>query len=214
MNLAVRTIFIALLFSLPLRLRAQGNQELIEEIKRMAGEMADLREANAVQSKRLSQMQKELDGVRESVRDSHDRATAKMGDFATREDLKKIVDNIKDVDKRREEDRKLILAEFDKLGKTLSQQPTEKPSRPSRSPGKKSEPDKEAAVIEGMFLPVTVRSGQRLADIQKEYNNELKGRGLPAVSLDEIMRANPKIKNPNKLLVGQEILLPVPDKKK
>ena len=36
MNLAVRTILIALLFSLSFKLRAQGNQELVEEIKRMA----------------------------------------------------------------------------------------------------------------------------------------------------------------------------------
>jgi TolA-binding protein len=213
MNLAVRTILMALLFLLPLKLRAQGNQELVEEIKRMAGEMADLREANSVQSKRLSQMQRELDSLRESVRDSHDRATAKMGDFATREDLKKIVENIKDVDKRREEDRKLILAEFDKLGKTLSQQPTERPSRSGRNSKKESEPDKEPAPIEGTFLPVKVKDGQRLSDIQKEYNAALKEKGLPPVTLDQIKRANPKM-NPNRILVGQEILLPVPDKKK
>jgi TolA-binding protein len=213
MNLAVRTILIALLCSLPLKLNAQGNQELVEEIKRMAGEIADLREANSIQTKRLGQMQRELDGLRESVRDSHDRATAKMGDFATREDLKKIVDNIKDVDKRREEDRKVILAEFDKLGKTLSQQPAEKPPRTNRNSKKESEPEKEPAPIEGTFLPVKVKDGQRLADIQKEYNAALKERGLPPITLDQIKRANPRM-NPNKILVGQEILLPVPEKKK
>jgi hypothetical protein len=83
--------------------------------------VADLREANTAQNRRMSQMQKEIDSLREALRESHEKSVTKMGDFATREDLKKIMDNVREVDQRRESDKKVILEEFEKLGRTLSQ---------------------------------------------------------------------------------------------
>jgi hypothetical protein len=58
-----------------------------------------------------------------------------------------------------------------------------------------------------------VKDGQRLSDIVKEYNGALKEQGRPSITIEQVKRSNPKM-NPNKILVGQEILLPVPDKKK
>ena len=60
MNLAVRIILVAVLFSIPLKGSAQGNAEIVEELKRLAGEIADLREANTAQNRRMTQMQKEI----------------------------------------------------------------------------------------------------------------------------------------------------------
>jgi TolA-binding protein len=211
MKLAARAILLSLLV-LPLENYSQGNQELLEEIKHLAGEVADLREANSAQDRRIGQMQKEIDTLRGDVRESRDRATSKMGDFATRDDLKKMVENIREVDQRRESDRKLILGEFEKLGKTLSQ-PAERAERSSRNKTKEKEhePDKEAASIE--VLSYKVKDGQRLSDILKEYNGALKEQGRPPVTLEQVKRANPKI-NINRIVVGQEVLLPVPEKKK
>ncbi len=195
----------------------QGNAELVEELKRLAGEVADLRDANTAQTRRIGQMQKEIDGLRDSVRDAHERSTAKMGDFATREDLKKIVESIREVDQKREADRKLILEEFEKLGKTLSQ-PAERPERTAsgrktREKEPPAEREKEQAPIEGTFIPFPVKEGQRLSDIIKEYNGALKDQGRPPVTLEQVKRANPKM-NINKIYTGQVIQLPVPEKKK
>src|SRR4029079_16069253 len=107
MNLAVRIILVAVLFLIPLKGAAQGNAEIVEELKRQAGEIADLREANTAQNRRMTQMQKEIDSLREALRESHEKSVTKMGDFATREDLKQIMDNVRDVDQRRESDKKL-----------------------------------------------------------------------------------------------------------
>ncbi len=219
MKLAFRVILLAALFvRLPVRSSAQS--ELLEEVKRLQGEVADLRDAGAAQNRRITQMQKEIESLREAVRESRERATAKMGDFATREDLKRIMESIRDVDQKRESDRKLILGEFEKLGKTLSQpQPAERTEHASsrkqshREKEKPKESEKEAAPVEERVLPYKVKDGQRLADIIKEYNGELKKQGLPPVSLEQVKRANPKM-NINRILTGQEILLPVPDKKK
>jgi membrane protein insertase Oxa1/YidC/SpoIIIJ len=58
MNLAVRIILVAVLLAIPLKGAAQGNAEIVEELKRLAGEIADLREANSAQKRRMTQMQK------------------------------------------------------------------------------------------------------------------------------------------------------------
>jgi TolA-binding protein len=215
MNLAARWFIAFVLMALVSR-TGFSQAELIEEVKRLAGEVADLRDANATQTRRITQMQKEIDSLREALRESHDRATSKMGDFATREDLKKIIESIRDVDQKRESDRKLILEEFEKLGRTLAQ-PAERRSSNSRRNSQEKEKEKEpeeTAAIEGTFLPYKVKDGQRLSDIIKEYNGALKEQGRPSVNLDQVRRANPKIKNINNIFVGQEILLPVPEKKK
>jgi LysM repeat protein len=212
MNLAVRIILVAVLFSIPLKSAAQGNAEIVEELKRLVGEVADLREANTAQNRRMSQMQKEIDSLRETLRESHEKSVTKMGDFATREDLKKIMDNLRDVDQRRESDKKVILEEFEKLGRTLSQPNDRSTSRKSQKE-KEKEPEKELTPIEGTFLPYKVKDGQRLSDIVKEYNGALKEQGRPSITIEQVKRANPKM-NPNKILVGQELLLPVPDRKK
>jgi LysM repeat protein len=212
MNLAVRFALMALLFSIPLQSRSQGNAEIVEELKRLAGEVADLREANAAHTRRMTQMQKEIDNLREALRESHEKSVTKMGDFATREDLKKIMDNVRDVDQRRESDKKVILEEFEKLGRTLSQPNDRSTSRKSQKE-KEKEPEREPGPIEGTFLPYKVKDGQRLSDIVKEYNGALKEQSRPSITIEQVKRANPKM-NPNKILVGQEILLPVPDKKK
>jgi hypothetical protein len=106
-----------------------------------------------------------------------------MGDFATREDLKKIVDNIRDVDQRRESDKRVILEEFEKLGRTLNQ-PSDRSSSRKLQKEKEKEPEKEPAPIEGTFLPYKVKDGQRLADIVKEYNGALKEQGRPRSRLN------------------------------
>ena len=214
MSFAVRS-FLVLSLVLPLGFsRTYAQAELVEEVKRLAGEVADLRDANASQNRRITQMQKDMEGLREALRDSHERSITKLGDFATREDLKKIVDNIRDVDSRRESDRKVILEEFEKLGRTLKE-PSERTGSSTRraTKDKEKEVEKDPAPIEGTFLPYKVKDGQRLSDILKEYNGALKEQGRPAVSIDQVKRANPKM-NINRILVGQEILLPVPEKKK
>jgi TolA-binding protein len=220
-RLSIFILFVVLIAFTPVsRSFAQGVQISVEDFKRLAGDVADLKDANAAYQRRITQMQKEIDSLREAVRESGERTTTKLGEFTTREDLKKMADKIQEVDQRREADRKLVLDEFDKLEKTLAQ-PVEKPERSSsrkrdrdREKEKDSTPDPTpAAPIEGTFYPYKVQDGQRLSDIIRAFNTKLKDEGRPSISMEQVKRANPKL-NPNRILVGQEILLPVPDKKK
>lgn len=207
-------LFSCLLFSTAVQpLRAQALNVDAEEFRRMAGELADLRDANLAQQKRISALQREIEQLRDAVRDSQDRTVSKLGDFATREDLKKIVDQIREVDSRRESDRKLILNEFESLGKTLAQAAAKPPKRQepeSRPDPKPAEPEKP---IEGTFLEYTIQPNESLSEILMHYNAELQKQGRPAVSIRQVQQANPRM-NPNRIFAGQKIQLPVPDKKK
>lgn len=187
-------------------LRAQALQVDSEEFKRLAGEVADLRDANMAQQRRIATLQKEVENLREALRESQERTTSRMGDLATREDLKKIVEQIKAVDQQREADRKLILQEFENLGKTLAG---------LSKPAKRREPEPEAAAepFEGEVIEHVVLPNESLSEIQMHYNAALQKQGRPTVSLKQILQANPKL-NPNRIFAGQKINLPVPEKKK
>ena len=187
----------------------------------MIGEVADLRDANLAHQKRIAAMAREVEQLRDALRDSQERATTKLADFATRDDLKKIVEQIKEVDQQREADKKLILQEFANFGKEVAastkaaqkqrQREQEQERERERERERNSEPEKP---IEGTFLEYVVREGDgSLSEIQSNYNAELQKQGRPAVTLKQILQANPKL-NPNRIFVGQKLQLPVPDKKK
>lgn len=184
---------------------AQGLQVDLEEFRRLAGEVADLREANLAQQKRIALLQKEVDALREALRDTQERSISKMGDFATREDLKRIVDQISEVDRRRESDRKLILQEFENLGKSISKSSHRREPEPDRT-----EPAKPFV---GSVFPYEVNAKDgSLSQILSAYNADLQKRGLPSVSIRDVQQANPGL-NPDRIYVGQKLNLPVPDKK-
>ena len=195
---------------------AQGLQVDLEEFKRLQGEVADLRDANVAYQKRITELSRRIEKLQEDVRETHDRSTLKMGDLATREELKKIIDRIAEVDEKRESDRKLILDEIEKLGRTLSM-PS---SSGSRSGTKNNNREKEREttretkpeIIEGKFLDYKVKADETFGGILENYNAYLKSEGLPTIRRADVMRVNPNL-NPDKIWKGQVIKLPVPEKK-
>jgi hypothetical protein len=207
-------LFALLCFALPGR--AQGIQVDMEEFRRLQGEVADLRDAKSADQRRISELSRKVEQLQTSLRNAEERTTMKLGDAVTREDLKKIIDRISDVDEKRENDRKVILEEFDKLAKALSKPAPMANESPrtrrqnNREPEKETE--KEAAPVEGNFYPHKVLPNQTFSEIVDWWNKSLKQEGLPPVTSAQIKKANPKL-DPNRIFVGQEVLLPVPEKK-
>jgi TolA-binding protein len=204
MKFAAAVIAISTLLCSILSVGAQGLQVDSEEVRRLQGEVADLRDANAESKRRISELNRRIDNLQNSLREANERQISRQGDFVTREDLKKILDQINQVDERRESDRKIILDAFDKLEKSLS-------SNTSRRPPTVDTPTPPAK-IEGTFYPHKVQSGETLSHILEAYNEALQKEGRPRVSYSQVKQANPKL-DLNRIRVGQEILLPVPDKK-
>jgi hypothetical protein len=210
------------LFFMPVAVHGQALQVDMEEFKRLAGEVADLKEANAAQQRRVRELQNQVDSLRAALRESNERSTTKLADFATREDLKKIVDSIREVDEKREKDNKLVLEQISQLGKTLAtpvppitdtgKRPKRRTEESSRET-KESNDDTPAAPIEGEFYEYTVQKNDIFSKIVSDWNSTLKEKGRKTVSYDDVKRANPKL-NPNRIFEGQKILLPLPSDKK
>jgi len=217
-----KTFFsLALLFG-TVASQAQVLQVDVEEFKRLAGEVADLRESNQAQQRRLKELQNQVETLRSALRESTERSGARLGEFATREDLKKMADFIREVDEKRESDKKVILDQIKELGKTLATPPPETTTKPkNRRKSEETHDSKEpkeashesAAPIEGEFYEYTVQKNDVFSKLVGDWNATLKEKGKKPVSYDDVKRANPKV-NPNRIYEGQKILLPLSIDKK
>ena len=148
--------------------------------------------------------------------------------FVTRDELNRLVESVKEIDRKREADKKLILEEFEELKKDLRKMlstpavapPAASPqkSRSSSAPEKGSEKlaarssDKgaktsEAAPANQEGVYYVIQNGNNLLAIVKAHNEEFKKQGKKT-SLQLIRDGNPGLKDTN-LKVGQRIFVPL-----
>ena len=195
--------------------RGQALQVDVEEFKRLQGEVADLRDANVAYQKRISELTRRVEKLQEDVREANDRATLKMGDLVTREEMKKVIDRIAEVDEKRESDRKVILEQFDRLEKALTSGVASGSRSGNRANHREQEKEKEpkTEIIEGTFIEYIVQKDQSFSVILDKYNSQLKAEGRPTIRTSDVLKVNPNL-NPNRIFTGQMIRLPVPEKKK
>jgi TolA-binding protein len=207
---AAKIILFALLCS-ALPGRAQGIQVDQEEFRRLQGEVADLRDAKAADQRRINELSRKIDQLQSALRESNEKHTLKLGDAVTRDDLKKIIDQIVEVDKKRAEDRNVILDQFEKLAKVVA----DPRGGNVRSPrGKEKEKAEEKPTqIEGTFIEYKVKDGDIFSLILQNFNVALKDEGRPTITTADVKKVNPKL-DLSRIYVGQTILLPVPDKKR
>lgn len=194
----------------------------VEEIRRLVGRVADLEEAFNAQSRRMANLNNEIETLRRELREAQEGNSRKMADVVTREDLTKTYDKIKEVDEKRLADNKRMLEEIEKMVKELTKLPppslstgtgSEKPERPGRQPKDLSQEKTTTTTNNEEVYTHTVAKGENLSLIIAAYNSALKEKNKSPITLDAVRRANPKI-NLNNIYVGQEILIPVPPDKK
>jgi hypothetical protein len=148
--------------------------------------------------------------------------------FVTREELNRLVESVKEIDRKREADKKLILDEFEELKKDLrkmlsapSSAPAAASPKQNRSPSssdKSSEKSTEkspskpgkstetaSANQEGVYY--VVQPGNNLLAIVKAHNDEFKKRSKKT-TLQLVRDSNPGLKDAS-LKVGQKIFIPL-----
>ncbi|MGZ8900512.1 MAG: LysM peptidoglycan-binding domain-containing protein [Limisphaerales bacterium] len=206
---AAMLLLFALLCSAP-QGRAQGLQVDLEEFRRLQGEVADLRDAKTADQKRIAELSRKVEQLQSALRNAEERTTLKLGDAITRDDLKKIIDRIAEVDDRRENDKKVILEQFEKVTRIVAQ-PSLGDRGTKRTP-REPEKEKEVEQIEGTFIEHKVKDGDIFSQILEDFNVALKNEGRPIVTTSQVKKVNPKL-DLNRIRVGQTILLPVPDKR-
>jgi LysM repeat protein len=156
-----------------------------QQIDKINGQIQDLLDAQATQTKRIEALEKEINGLHDQL---------------NQDDLKKLAAQVREIDKKRQEDRELILKEIEKLGK-ISSSSGHKPSptvTTNPATGGTNAGGKESG------YEYKVAAGDTLSIIAKAYRDQ----GIRVTS-DQILKANPGL-DPKSMKVGQKIFIPAP----
>lgn len=166
-----------------------------ERLNQLSGKIEDLIAGQEAQRKQLADLRHEIESLREQ-------ASKPTGNFAAQEDLKRVADTIKEVDRKRLEDYEKIRTTIKDLGATLAAQPAQKP-RKSEPPVKEmAQADKPPKNEKG--FEYTVKSGDTISAIIAAYREQ-----NIKVTEKQIMQANPGLV-PEKMRLGQKIWIPAP----
>jgi len=172
-----------------------------ERFNRLAGQIEDLRSSQDALNKRLDSLTHEIEGLRGKL-------DKPSGNFASEEDLKSVAEATKEIDRKRLEDYEKIRTELKNLGRSLAasapapRKTTPAPTTDAPASDKTATPDKATGSDKCFEYPV--KKGDTLSLIVKAYrDNNIN------VTMDQVLKANPGLK-PEKLRVGQKILIPAP----
>ncbi len=204
----MKRIFIRLIFPVTLLLLVAGparaadiagnaaavaaQQEAEERYKQMAATVEEMKETQAAQQKKIAALAAELEKLREEVVKAGNNA-------ATTDSLKRLADQIQEVDKKRVTDNERILAEFARLGKAISAGP----GTPRTHPPDPTPPN-PPPVPSGEGFDYVIAKNDTLGDIVMAYRKQ----GIN-VTRKLVMDANPTVKW-EALRIGQKIFIPKP----
>ena len=176
--------------------------ETEEKLEKIASTLEDIIIAQTLFQKRLADIVGELKTLREETDQSVQRAGT---NYATRAAIKDLADKLVELDKKRLADRELILNEMTKMAKTLASGGSfTKPKLPSDT-----NTTHVAPPIPVKGFEHTIEQGESLLAILGAYNTEFKKQGKKSITYSQVMAANPGLK-PERLVVGQKILIPDP----
>jgi nucleoid-associated protein YgaU len=167
-----------------------------ERINQLNGKIEDLIAGQEAQRKLISELRKEI----ESLREQQSKPT---GNYAGQEDLKRLAESVKEVDRKRMEDnektRSDLRAELLKIGDAVKALGSGKKNQ-TRSQSTEIEPPKR----DEKGFEYTIKSGDTLSTIVKAYKEQ-----NIKITTDQILKANPGLQ-PEKMKVGQKIFIPAP----
>jgi nucleoid-associated protein YgaU len=168
-----------------------------QQIDQIVGKMQDLAEAQAAQGKRL-------DAVEKGISDLQDKLNQPAANnSASADDLKKLAEQVQEIDKKRQADNDQIMKTIEKLGKTGSVSPPSHRMSPTVST---NDPGATASGPQKGY-DYTIAANDTVLGIAKAY----RAQGVKVTST-QILAANPGL-NPNSLIVGKKIFIPDPNAK-
>ena len=174
-----------------------------QQIDKLTGQLQDIVEAEAAQGKRLDTLEHDLSDLRDKVN------TPAVNNYANNYDLQKLAQQVKEIDRKRQEDRDLILRKIEDLAKIAAE--------PAPVHHHAAAPPKEDTSATSDTTPADatpqkgyeykVQAGDTLSGIARAY----KEKGVK-VTTSQIMKANPGL-SPNTLYVDKTIFIPDPNAK-
>jgi len=171
-----------------------------QQLDKLSGQIQDILDAQAQQGKRLDALEKEISDLRDKVN-----TPTTTADYATRDDLKKLAEQVQEIDRKRQDDRDLILKQIEKLGSAGPVTPL--PDHHSHSAPRASDGDTSAPAVPSKGYEYVIKQGDTLGLIVKAYREQ----GVKVTSR-QIKAANPDI-NPDVLIPGKKLFIPDPNAK-
>jgi small-conductance mechanosensitive channel len=166
---------------------ALERQDFVERVIRLSADVETLLADNAALRKRLAAIETELNTLREAQFKAARQNNAQ-------EELSRLAEQVREVDRKRLDDRKLILSEIEKLGKTIaSPKPRDNPAPPG--------PQKA--------IEYTIEANDTVSSVLAEVNRQFKEKNMKPVTLKQVQAANPGV-NLDRIMVGQKIFIPIP----
>lgn len=172
-----------------------------ESYRILAGKIEDMHGIISSQRNDIASLRNEVAILRDALQTERSERAKAAINYATRDDLKKLVDKLQEIERKRESDKELVLKEIQRLAKIAA---TPAPPPPEPKPAKETKAEPSDA-----FFTHKVKEGQTLSAIIEAYNAKLKAEGKGRVTLDQVKKANPNM-DINHVVVGREILIPVP----
>jgi LysM repeat protein len=169
-----------------------------QQLDKLSGQIQDLLDAQAQTGKRIEAMEHEISELRDKVN------TPQVNDSASRDDLKSLASQVQEIDRKRQDDRDLILKQLEKLGKVAAAPlPPHKPASTAKPPVD----DTSTPAVPQTGYDYVVKEGDTLSLIAKAYRDQ----GVK-VTRAQIKAANPKV-NFDLLIPGKKIFIPDPNAK-
>jgi LysM repeat protein len=164
-----------------------------DQIDQINGKIQDLLDAQAAQGKRIDALEKEIGDLSDK--------SSQPGVAANPDDLKKLAEQVQEIDKKRQDDNERILKELERLDKSMGVSPPSRKTAPSVLT-----PSTDGATTSGpqKGYDYTIQDKDTLSAIAKAY----RAQGIK-VTTSQILAANPGL-NPNSLVVGKKIFIPDP----
>lgn len=158
-----------------------------EDYRRLLSQLEDLLLAH-------NALKKELSKLRGEVRLLQAKAATQDPAIAKRQDLEGLAKSIREVDRKRLQDKELILKEMKDLLRSGSSggRTTKAPPNPQKS------------------FEHTVQKDETISAIITAYNEDLETQGAKKrITLNSVLKANPNL-DPRKMRIGQKLFIPDP----
>jgi LysM repeat protein len=166
------------------------------QLDKITGEIQDVQDAMAQQDKRLTALEQKINDLQEKT------SQPSGGDYASADDLKKLAEQVQEIDKKRQDDNQKILKAIEQLSRHGAIEPLHKSDESQDGPQPPPTPTTNPGNQNGYYY--TIAPNNTISAIAKAY----RAQGVK-VTVDDILKANPNLK-PNSLIVGQKIFIPAP----
>jgi len=177
---------------------AAGDDATQQQIDKLSGQIQDMLDAQAAQGKRIDAVEKRIGELEDKLNSP--------GGTTSSDDLKKLADQVQEIDKKRQSDNEQILKELDKLDKALGVAPSPTAHKTTVATTSDKDKDKDnptpAPNVPQKGYEYTIAKGDNLSAIAKAYRTQ----GVK-VTAEQIQAANPGL-NPKNLIVGKKIFIP------